>query len=61
MLNENNLYLLTNEKQRLYLTGFLATDGYVVVSDGKKFLFVEVFLRRSKSIEKFRRYGRERL
>lgn len=41
MLNENNLYLLTNEKQRLYLTGFFATDGYVVVSDGKKFLFVD--------------------
>lgn len=41
MLNENNLYLLTNEKQRLYLTGFFATDGYVVVSEGKKFLFVD--------------------
>lgn len=41
MLNENNLYLLTNEKQRLYLTGFFATDGYVVVLDGKKFLFVD--------------------
>ena len=39
MLNENNLYLLTNEKQRLYLTGFFATDGDV--SDGKKFLFVD--------------------
>ncbi len=42
MLNENNLYLLTNEKQRLYLTGFFATDGYVVVSEGKKFLFVDL-------------------
>ena len=41
MLNENNLYLLTNEKQRLYLTGFFATDGYVVGSEGKKFLFVD--------------------
>lgn len=41
MLNENNLYLLTNEKQRLYLTGFFATDGYVVVSEGKRFLFVD--------------------
>lgn len=41
MLNENNLYLLTNEKQRLYLTGFFATDGYVVVSEGNKFLFVD--------------------
>ena len=41
MLNENNLYLFTNEKQRLYLTGFFATDGYVVMYEGKKYLFVD--------------------
>lgn len=41
MLNENNLYLFTNEKQRLYFTGFFATDGYLVVSAGKSYYFLD--------------------
>ena len=41
MLNKDNIYLITDEKQRTYLTGFRATDGFVVVKGGEKYLFLD--------------------
>lgn len=41
MLNANNVYLITDEKQRTYLTGFRATDGFVVIKNGKVHLFLD--------------------
>lgn len=31
MINQNEVYLITDEKQRLYYTGYQSTDGYLVI------------------------------
>ncbi len=41
MINENELYLITDEKQRLYYTGYQSTDGYLMLSVKGSFFVID--------------------
>ena len=41
MINEKELYLITDEKQRLYYTGYQSTDGYLVLGRGFSFFVID--------------------
>lgn len=41
MINDKEVYLITDEKQRLYYTGYQSTDGYLVLSNGFSFFVID--------------------
>ncbi|MBQ2908391.1 MAG: aminopeptidase P family protein, partial [Clostridia bacterium] len=41
MINEKELYLITDEKQRLYYTGYQSTDGYLLLGRGFSYFVID--------------------
>lgn len=41
MIDEKELYLITDEKQRLYFTGYQSTDGYLVLGRDFKYFVID--------------------
>ncbi len=41
MITEKELYLITDEKQRLYFTGYQSTDGYLVLGRNFKYFVID--------------------
>ncbi len=41
MINEKEAYLITDEKQRLYYTGYQSTDGYLVFGNGFSYFVID--------------------
>lgn len=41
MINEKEAYLITDEKQRLYYTGYQSTDGYLVLGRGFSYFVID--------------------
>lgn len=41
MINEKEVYLITDERQRLYYTGYQSTDGYLVLGNGFSYFVID--------------------
>lgn len=41
MINKNEAYLITDEKQRLYYTGYQSTDGYLVLGENFTYFVID--------------------
>lgn len=41
MIEEKEIYLITDEKQRLYFTGYQSTDGYLVLGHDFKYFVID--------------------
>lgn len=41
MINQNEAYLITDEKQRLYYTGYTSTDGYLLLGQNFSYFVID--------------------